>query len=91
MDEQRPKKRPRVPLWKQQQTSRPRKKYPKGYYGTRDVAKMLDARLITLGRVVRACHELAMSQSQPAAALLSRVEKLVTKFERLQMGKEDSR
>ena len=81
-----PQQRPPVPVFKKH-----RKKYPKGYYGTRDLAKMMDARVITLGRVLRSCWELLLSQSAAAARLLLRIEKLLTKFERLQMAKEDSR
>ena len=82
-----PKTRPPVPPFKKDR----RRKFPKGYFGTRDLAKMMDARLISLGRVLRCCWELYTSKSASAARLLCRIEKLLTKHERLQMSAEDCR
>ena len=82
------KRRPPVPPFIKKDR---RRKYPKGYFGTRDLAKMMDARLVSLGRVLRCCWELYNSKSAAAQLLLSRIEKLVTKHERLQMSSEDYR
>ncbi|CAE7762068.1 hypothetical protein AK812_SmicGene34281 [Symbiodinium microadriaticum] len=85
------KPKPPVPLFQQRvkAKAKDRRRFPKGYFGTRDLARMMDARLISLQRVIRSCVELSVSKSAAAAHLLTRVEKLLTKHERLEMSAED--
>ena len=79
---------PRKPPFKAQAK---RKTYPKGHFTTRDLAKLMDRRRITLCRVLGSANELLTSVWKSAHELLERMERLTQKWERMQTAENDDR